>query len=191
MNDSGKARLRKEAAAARRSQSDKDALSRLIIDQILCLSAYGDAGVVLWYVDVRDEVRTRHAIPNALSSDQTVVVPFCDGDELSLFRLESMNELAAGRFGILEPRNELRPLAEKSVSPRELDVLLVPGVAFDLGGGRLGHGKGFYDRLLSETMKTALRIGVAFDAQIVDQVPTDDHDEKMDFIATESGVRRC
>ena len=82
------------------------------------------------------------------SGDKRVVVPYCVGRRLELFRLTDMDELAEGTFTILEPRPELRERPERRVDVAEVDLVVVPGVAFDARGGRLGHGQGYYDRLL-------------------------------------------
>ena len=188
MTGDDKQRLRRQAVEARRRQADKDAISREVIDRVVSLPAYVAAETALWYVDVRDEVRTKHALPAALSSGKSIAVPYCVGQELSLFRLESMDELASGRFGIREPRAELRETPAKTVPNSELDVILVPGVAFDRLGNRLGHGQGFYDRLLSELPAQVRKLGIAFDCQIIESIPAEPHDVAMDFVVTES---RC
>lgn len=160
-----------------------------ILDAALALPEVEAAGTLLFYVDVRDEVRTRHALPKALSSDRRIIVPWCnDSGELELFHLESLSELAEGRYGILEPLPELRERAEKQLQPAELDAVLVPGVAFDKTGGRLGHGKGYYDKLLKNVRPGCRLIGVAFESQIFEQIPMHEHDVWMDQVVTEQGV---
>ena len=182
-----KSKLRKQAANARASMDNKDQASREIFTQVHQLPEYRRAKVVLFYVHVRDEVRTDWILPQVLcEGNATVVVPFCVGDDLKLFRLQSMEQLARGAFGIQEPRIELREDPTFFVAPQEVEVTLVPGVAFDAQGGRLGHGRGYYDRLLSAFLPTRTKIGLAFDCQIVEQVPTDPHDVAMDAIVTES-----
>ena len=104
---------------------------------------------VMYYIDVRSEVRTRHALPAAAGDGKKIVVPWCnDKGELELFHLESMDELAVGMYKILEPKPELRGLPAKQVRAEDLDLVMVPGVAFDRSGARMGHGKGYYDKLL-------------------------------------------
>src|SRR5581483_4394025 len=138
-----KRRLREQAHANRNAQPDKDVLSRHICARFVALPEYAAARTVLWYVDVRSEVRTRHDLPAALAQGKKIVVPWCNAHgELELFHLEDMAELAVGMYKILEPRAELRTLPAKQVAPEALDLVMVPGVAFDRRGGRLGHGKG-------------------------------------------------
>ncbi len=183
--------LRQQALSARASLDNKDGLSRTIFARIAQIPEYLQAKVVLYYVDVRDEVRTSWLLPEVLGDERvTVVVPYCVGDELQLFRLEDMEQLSQGAFGISEPRAELRNIPTLQVAPKEIDLALVPGVAFDPSGGRLGHGHGYYDRLLAALTSETTKIGIAFDCQIVEQVPTDDHDIAMDVVVTESRVMR-
>lgn len=185
---SSKQAIRIAAHAAREEQADKAGASRRITDTVLSLSEYQAAGCVMWYVDVRSEARTRHVLPDALSSDKTIVIPFCVGDHLELFHLESMEELSTGRYDILEPKETLRDVQQKRVRLEQLDLILVPGVAFDRLGGRLGHGKGYYDRLLQKTRPDTLLIALAFDCQIVDDIPLQSHDISMDQVVTPSAV---
>ncbi len=183
--------LRQQASYARASLDNKDGLSRAIFARIEKIPEYLQAKVVLYYVDVRDEVRTAWFLPEVLAGGEvTVVVPYCVGDELQLFRLEGMGQLSQGAFGILEPRAELRSVPAFHVSPKEIDLALVPGVAFDPSGGRLGHGHGYYDRLLATLTPETTKIGLAFDCQIVEQVPVDLHDIAMDVVVTESREMR-
>src|SRR5262245_57184143 len=134
--------IREQAHACRNAQADKDELSRVICDRFMSLPEYTSANTVLFYIDVRAEVRTRHSLPAALASGKTIVVPWCnDRGELELFRLADMNELAIGMYKILEAKPELRLLPEKQCTDEELDLVLVPGVALDRRAGRMGQGR--------------------------------------------------
>jgi 5-formyltetrahydrofolate cyclo-ligase len=183
-----KAAIREQAHANRKAQPEKDAVSEKITDAVLALPEYTAAKTVLWYVDVRDEARTRHAFPAALASGKKTIVPYCVDGELELFHLESMDELELGAYRILEPKAELRSVPEKQVDVREIDLILVPGVAFDRKGGRTGHGKGYYDKLLEHARADTPLVALAFDCQIFDDIPMQEHDIYMDKVVTESSV---
>jgi 5-formyltetrahydrofolate cyclo-ligase len=183
-----KAKLREQAHANRNQQPNKDELSRLICSTFTALPEYAAARTVLFYLDVRSEVRTRHSLPEALQSGKRIVVPYCVNNELELFLLNSMDELAVGMYKILEPRGELRGLAEKKIAPGDLDLIMVPGVAFDRTGGRMGHGKGYYDRLLQHARPDTPLIALAFECQLFPEIPTQAHDIFMDKIITEQAV---
>ncbi len=180
--------LREQAHAARNKQENKDELSRQICDAFMALPAYAAARTVMFYVDVRSEVRTRHSLPLALTHGKRLVVPYCVGKELELFVLENMDELSVGAFKILEPRPELRDLPGKRVQPPDLDLVMVPGVAFDARGGRMGHGFGFYDRLLENARPDAPLVALAFECQMFPEIPMAGHDVFMDAIVTEKAV---
>ena len=184
-------KIRQLARARRRDQPDKDQLSRRILETALSLPEVQAARTLLFYVDVRDEVRTRHTLPTALSTDRRIIVPWCnDAGELELFHLEELSELESGRYGILEPRPELRELPEKCLQPDQLDAVLVPGVAFDKTGGRLGHGKGYYDRLLNRVRPDCALIGLAFEFQMFETIPMSEHDVQMNLVVTEQSTTR-
>jgi len=183
-----KTEIRKAAHAARKAQDDKDAISQRITDRVIALPEYQAAVCVMWYVDVRDEARTRHALPAAIAGDKKIVIPFCVDGELELFHLESMDELELGMYSILEPKEDLRDVASKRINVKELDLIMVPGVGFDDQGGRTGHGKGYYDKLLENARLDTPLVALAFDCQMFDQIPMQDHDIYMDKIVTEDRV---
>lgn len=183
-----KQEIRTAAHAARKAQTEKDGISKRITDTVMELPEYQHANCVMWYVDVRDEARTRQALPAAVASDKEIVIPFCVDGELELFHLESMDELSEGMYGILEPREELRDVVAKRFPVERLDLILVPGVAFDAEGGRTGHGKGYYDKLLENARPDTALISLAFECQIFDQIPMQSHDIYMDKVVTQANV---
>ena len=183
-----KTEIRTAAHAARKAQEDKDSVSQAITDRVMQLQEYQQANCIMWYVDVRDEARTRHALPAALESGKSIVIPYCVDGELELFHLEAMEELETGMYKILEPRADLREVEAKNVDVKDLDLILVPGVAFDARGGRTGHGKGYYDKLLENAKADTPLISLAFECQMFDEIPMQSHDIFMDKVVTESNV---
>jgi 5-formyltetrahydrofolate cyclo-ligase len=129
-----KQQIREQAHENRRQQEDKDGISSLIMQRFMELPEYQAARTVMFYIDVRAEVRTRNDLERALAGGKKIVVPYCVDGELELFHLEAMDELEIGMYRILEPRAELREVAEKQVDVTQLDLIMVPGVAFDRRG---------------------------------------------------------
>ena len=183
-----KQEIRERAHAARNAQADKDAVSRVIVDRFMNLPEYAAAKTVLFYVDVRSEVRTRQHFPAALASGKRIVIPYCVEGELQLFHLESMDELSIGMYKILEPKPELRTVAVKQIPVEQIDLIMVPGVAFDRRGGRSGHGKGYYDKLLEHARPDTPLVALAFECQLFEEVPVQAHDVFMDKVITEQDV---
>ncbi len=180
-----KQQIREQAHANRNAQPDKDEISRAIVARFMDLPEYTAARTVMFYVDVRSEVRTRNDLANALQTGKRIVVPYCVDGELELFHLESMDELSLGMYRILEPRTELRSMPEKRINVEELDLIMVPGVAFDRRGGRTGHGKGYYDKLLEHARFDTPLVALAFECQIFPEIPMQSHDIYMDKVVTE------
>ena len=116
---------------------------------------------------------------------KTFAYPRIVDSRLDLFRVASLHELAPGAFGVREPSCEI----ENAVPPGALDLILVPGVAFTRAGERLGRGGGFYDRLLASLPAHVCKIGVCFDSQILHELPVEPHDQRVDFLASESGLQ--
>jgi len=184
-----KTQIRKVAFANRKAQENKDEISRSIMATFMEQPEYQSASTVMFYVDVRAEVRTRYDLPAALTSQKKIVVPWCNAEgELELFHLESMDELEIGMYKILEPKQDLRRLPHKQVSVQELDVIMVPGVGFDSNGGRTGMGKGYYDKCLQHARSDASLTAVCFDCQMFEEIPVQEHDIYMDKVITETTV---
>lgn len=190
-----KAQQRRQAYDARNAQRDKDTVSREIVDKFLEHAAYRQAKTVMFYLDCRSEVRTRDKVREQLTSDKRVVIPYCTKDaeglnRLGLWKLDDMQELQTGTWGILEPPKERWGEPGKEIAPEALDLIMVPGVAFDRRGGRLGNGAGYYDRLLKNVGKHTVLIGVCFEAQIMPEVVMEAHDIYMDYVITEAQIYR-
>jgi len=188
-----KARLRRQAYDARNAQEDKDEVSRIIVESFIALPEYFAAGTVMWYLDVRSEVRTRHQIGHALEGGKRIVVPYCTVDEggankLGLWHLTAMDELVVGKWKILEPPRERWGEAGKEVEPRDLDLVMVPGVGFARDGSRMGNGQGYYDRLLHQARPDAPLIALAYECQMFPELAVAPHDIFMDKVITERAV---
>lgn len=138
------------------------------------------------YVSIDNEVSTLELIGDLLDAKKNVSVPICvpETTQLIASKIYNLDELTTSHFGLLEPRNEfIRP-----VDPMDLDVVLIPGLAFDRNCNRLGHGKGYYDRFLTKISSNALKIGLAYSFQILEQVPKDSFDIKLDIVITEKEI---
>jgi 5-formyltetrahydrofolate cyclo-ligase len=192
MNDLKK-RQRRKAYDVRERQNDKDGMSQIICDKFIAHPACCQAKTVMWYSHCRSEVRTQPALLRELVTNKRIVIPYCTKDEqghnkLGLWLLEDFTELVPGMWGILEPPRQRWGEVGKEIAPEQLDCVMVPGVAFDRNGGRLGNGAGYYDRLLKRVRVDAVLIGVCFESQLVKQVVTDAHDVAMDVVITEKAI---
>ncbi|MGA2617171.1 MAG: 5-formyltetrahydrofolate cyclo-ligase [Thermoguttaceae bacterium] len=185
-----KQEIRAEAQGRRRCQPCAELTGRRITDRLRAMPEYGAAATVLSYVSFRSEVPTREFIEQALADGKRVAVPWCVEDRLELFRLEGLADLAPGSFGILEPRPEVRLRPERRAAVEELDLVVVPGLAFDPHCGRIGYGRGYFDRLLARAGGETALVAVAFQCQIFAEVPMLPGDVRMDAIVTETKVYR-
>jgi 5-formyltetrahydrofolate cyclo-ligase len=183
-----KAELR-AAALARRdglSAPQRAAASRQIADRVRARAAFQRAGTVLLYCAMRSEVDTSALIDELLAAGRAVVLPVTDWSarRLGLYALQDRAELVPGRFGVPEPP----PHRRTEVRAACIDLALIPGVAFDRWGGRLGYGAGLYDGLLPQLPAPCPRWGLAFETQMVDELPCDEHDQRVDAVFTEQQV---
>ena len=183
-----KARLR-ALVLARRDKADNRLVHSSAIGRLVAgLPKYVRAGTVSWFVGVKSEVTTLPLIGDALATRRLVALPCVTPAGLRLVRIESLDELVPAPFGLLEPAPRFRQEPSRQVKPADVDFFAVPGVAFDKRGGRLGHGKAYYDGLLAQARPDACRAGLCFELQIVDQVPMEAHDIRMDYVVTEATV---
>jgi 5-formyltetrahydrofolate cyclo-ligase len=118
----------------------------------------------------------------------SLIIPYCSSGEIVPICVHSFGELMPSQFGILEPKPSIREDACRQVPAEAIDCVLVPGLAFDSDGNRLGRGKGYYDRFLLQLPAETITIGLAFESQIVDSVPTDTWDKPVKIIITENRV---
>ena len=136
------------------------------------------ADILLLYSALPDEVPTQSLLDDLVTQGKTVLLPRVVSDtDMELRQYTGMQDLQAGAFGILEPTGKL------FTDYKKIDVAVVPGMAFDKEGRRLGRGKGYYDRFL-RLLPNTYKIGICFSWQLVDHVPTDEHDILMDEIIT-------
>ncbi len=184
---------RKKAYKARDAQIDKEKLSKIICQEFISNLAYLKADTVMWYVHCRSEVRTIDALKKELNGEKKIVIPYCTKDKnqqnkLGLWLLDDITELVPGTWGILEPQQARWEDKEKNILPQELDLIMVPGVAFDNKGGRLGNGAGYYDRLLQDVRVDTMLIAVCYESQMCNKVIMAQHDVYIDAVLTEKNI---
>ena len=151
------------------------------------MPAFQNSHTVMLYLALPQEVQTAALLAECRRRVKQVAVPVVTERGLNAAQLQpGQTELQAGPFGILEPAAGVT-----IISPDEIDCVLVPGVAFDHRGARLGFGKGYYDRFLCRLPAAAHVCGLAFSPQIVEHVPESRHDVRMRWLVTDQGVRRC
>jgi len=183
-----KVKLRKEILARRKalSKEERKALSRKILQHFLESPFFSKARTIFLYASFGSEVETFELIGKAILRGKLIALPRTHLREkkLSFHRLYTLGELVPGPYGILEP-----PGTNLEIPLERADLVIVPGVAFDRRGYRLGYGGGFYDRLLSKTR--VLKIALAFALQVLPKIPTKAHDIRVDYIFTEREVIFC
>ena len=170
--------LRAQMRRMRRALSGKEQreAAKAAAARIFALEAYQSARVVMAYAAAKGELSLDWILDDALTSGKTLALPRCEGEGvMRAYRVNGRDALQRGAYGILEP-NAACPLVE----PETIDLILVPGTAFDAHGGRLGQGGGYYDRYLGQTR--AVRVGVSHDFALLDVVPTQAHDARMDAV---------
>ena len=163
------------------SPEEVRARSEHVIARLAGQEAYRRAGCLASYVSVRNEVHTHSLIESALGSGKRIAAPVALPNRLLVHReIRNLAELQPSTLGLMEPSGETGSV----VPPDVFDVIVVPGLTFDRAGNRIGFGAGYYDRFLPLT--PAIKIGLAFDFQLFDRLPTDPRDVSMDLVITES-----
>ena len=184
-----KAELRQRLLAQRAmlTPAEIEQHSAVIATYVCALPAFCVSHTVMVYMALPQEVQTMQIITQARQLQKRVAVPVIRGQALVAVALnEAPMQLRRGRFGILEPRG-----TQCVIHPQEIGCIAVPGIAFDARGGRLGFGKGYYDRFLKQLSATTYTYGLAFGIQVVPCVPQAPHDICMHGIVTEQGCIPC
>jgi 5-formyltetrahydrofolate cyclo-ligase len=187
-----KATIRKEILEKRESQGPKSRAtqSRSIMRTLLSREEFQKADRILIYLSKDGEVDTDNLLGRAFELGKRVCVPVVDreSDELRVSELPGPDvSFRLGAFGVREPVEE----DLNFVPPDQIDLVIAPGLAFDRRGGRIGYGKGYYDRLLNRLGSQVPRIALAFDFQVLDTVPQDENDIRVDAIITEKRTMNC
>lgn len=159
-------------------EADRDRKSKAIKEKLFRTRVFQKAKTVMFYIALGGEVNTEEMIKGAKKLGKLVAVPVCKKDRITLRPcvLDENAELKKGPYGIWEPA------IENFILLKELDLVIVPGVAFDKKGNRLGRGKGYYDHLLQGLPKKTASIGLAFSFQILPSIPTTTHDVSVNRV---------
>lgn len=189
--NSNKSGLRRKLRQQRDALDRRAERSRQLTAAVTTWEPFQRARAVALYVSFRSEVQTDELLQRAWNAGQQVSLPVCREHTLELFRVDNVNDLHAGKFGIAEPSPVVQAEPGRAVEIRDVDLILVPGLGFDRQGNRMGYGRGYYDRLLADAPPSLLRCGLAFDVQLIDAVPAEAHDIPLDYVLTESRFWRC
>ena len=181
--------LRSEILNKRKSLSkdDVNGKSSAISKLLFSTDEYRSSKYIMCYIDFRNEVRTEEIIRTALKEGKNIIIPISVVETRQLILSQLLDydkELEAGTYGILEPKKEFI----REVNPELIDLVLMPGVAFDRRGYRIGYGGGYYDRFLTKIDKSVPKIALAFDLQMVPHVVEGRYDIAVNYIITEKEI---
>ena len=177
----------KESVLEKRNSLSKEEIlekSSQIEKNLFKIEQYKNSKITMFFVSFNSEVNTHDMIRKSLHN-KTVIVPKVVHNEIEpSIILDFDNLVPSGKFGILEPIEAMK------IAYKNIDLVLVPGIAFDKKGHRIGYGFGYYDKFLSKVPK-AVKIGLCFDFQIVDKIPNEAHDIPVDLIVTDERIIEC
>jgi len=187
MSSQTKDQIRKEIISARLALSESDVRKRSeeVIANLQKSGLLEGKGLFALYAAAKGEVRTRTLFEVLKKEGKTVVLPCVrgKGPDIDFYKVDDWDELVPSRLGIPEPQPENGP-----VDPHDFDMVIVPAVAFDRQGGRVGYGMGCYDRVLFRTREECPMIGIGYDFQLFGKVPMQEHDIPLTGVITESEI---
>lgn len=171
--------LRRQLLNHRDSFENRDYADRIISNHLLDFSK--DYRRIFTYINYSSEVNTEEFIRKSLQYSKEIYAPICNINNYTMIasRVENFDSLTKNAYGILEPKFS-------DASNVMFDAIIVPGAAFDIKGNRIGYGKGYYDKFIDALEYNVVKIGLCYDFQLLDNIPTEEHDAKMDIIITES-----
>lgn len=165
------------------SNIEKEKLDNEIIYKFINSDEYNESKVIFSYIGFGSEIDTEIIIKDALNKGKTVCVPKVKGKDMLLIKINSLNNLIRSNYGILEPSEN-----ESNMNIKDLDLIIMPGVAFDKFKNRIGYGGGYYDRLLCSSNVNINKVVLAYDFQVLEHISTEEHDIKVDKIITEKRI---
>jgi len=168
------------------AEEERKLRSQKIQKKIIELPEFKQAKTIMTYLDFRGEVEMTSLAEKILASGKRLVLPCCAPQSVLIPAVirDLAKDIEPGKWGIREPKKENIIPAE----PEEIDLVIVPGVAFDRQGNRLGYGGGYYDRFLPQVHLNVKKIATAFTCQVLPEIPVDPLDVKMDALITEDGI---
>lgn len=162
-------------------------LGEQVQQELLRSRVFRSATALALYSPIKKEVDTGLIFSEAIAAHKRVFYPKVVADAVRFYEVKTISNLTVGSFNVLEPGCD--HLAEAGVD--DLDLIVVPGVAFDLTGRRLGYGRGYYDRLLVDRSRGCVTVGLCFESQLEPILPTEEHDRPVDYLATEDRFIPC
>lgn len=181
-----KAEIRKRILGIRKGLTEDEVVSKseAIVQKVIKTPEYEEADNILLYADYGHEVMTRGIFDDAILRKKKVYFPKSDylTNTMEFYQVVSVRQLEKGYMGILEPKEDIH--SRYKFYSKEDTLIIIPGVAFDTSGYRIGYGKGYYDRYLVNKRQLST-MALAYACQIVDEIPKDTHDIKMDKVVTE------
>lgn len=152
--------------------------SDAVQDHVLASAAYAGADSLALYASVHNEVLTDRLLTTALADGKRTCFPRLENGQIAFVEVADAGDLQTGQFGVSEPQGQT------IMSPERLDLIVVPGIGFDRQGHRIGYGLGYYDRALAACINADF-IGLAYSFQVVDRLPEEKHDIRLDYLVTE------
>ena len=189
-NESGdnmKNEIRKTMKKIRNNMTQEEVLNKSVLAAGFFLESdfYKNAKCIMLYKRLGNETDTDIIIKQALSDNKKLVFPVTEekNGKITPYYADGNTEFNIGGFSVIEPKNSVE------ANPVDIEVILIPGIAFDAFGARVGFGKGCYDMFLPKTK--AVKIGFCFDFQLADKIPASVHDINMDYVITDKGIINC
>lgn len=183
--------LRKRILTERKNINvvEKEEMDNKILDKFYKSEYYRKSKKIFIYISYDSEINTKGIINKALKDNKKIYVPRTEFKTrlMDAVEITSLDNLVESEYGILEPS-----IKQPHINPNEIDLIVVPGVAFDKQGGRMGYGAGFYDRYFKkineDNMKKITKLALAYDFQIIEKVPMDEQDIPVNCVITENEV---
>ena len=173
--------LRKKYLELRKQILEKDEKSKIIMNKLIMMEEYISSSSIGLYYSLSSEVNTLELINYALNEKKRVFLPRVEGDNIVFYEIKSMSGLVKSNFGVMEP------ISGNIADKNNIDLIIVPGVCFDKSLNRIGFGKGYYDRYLSDYKGET--IGISFEEQMSSElIETESTDKKLKYIVTEKNI---
>ncbi|ERJ10902.1 5-formyltetrahydrofolate cyclo-ligase [Haloplasma contractile] len=169
-------------------QQERLSMDQSVFERLTNSKEFNDAESIFIFVSFRSEVDTHRIIQKAIDLGKRVCVPKIEkkSEGMTPYQIQSLDQLEEGYYGVLEPKYGCE-LCDKET----IDLIIMPGLAFDAKGGRVGYGGGFYDHFINSMETSVRKLAIAYDFQVLDKVPMGENDQLVDQIITDQRVIDC
>ncbi|HHT96611.1 MAG TPA: 5-formyltetrahydrofolate cyclo-ligase [Clostridiales bacterium] len=170
---------------------NRNIFNERIYKTLISNELYKNSKAIYAYMSFDSEVDTVKLSEHILNNNKELYLPRINGKDMDFYKVNDLSSLVKSKFGLLEPDDDDNNIDKYIYSKKDKKLMIIPGIAFDLNGNRIGYGGGYYDKFLNKYNDSFIKVAIAYDIQLVNHINNEGHDIKVDYILTNKGLLKC